>query len=1172
MYNLQVLTKIISFIKSNFFQILLVGICVFISFKNYTPGTFLTGWDTLHPEFNYKEYWKRMLGGVWQEHQGLGAVATQAHAGEIPRVLILMLFDLFVASSMVRYLYAFLMLIMGVLGVFYLLRDFVLVKLTKTGVQVGAFVGALIYLFNLATVQQFYVPLEMFLTHYGFLPWLIYFATRVFVRNTKKDKLLFILITFFSTPQAHTSTLFFTYVMVLALYLVILVIFGLRESDLKVNINKALFIFVSTLTINAYWFLPNMYFAANHGRNIQLSKIHSLFSEEARIQNLQFGNIDDISLARGFLFNWGEHVGGGDYGELLDEWIFHLNKPWVTDIGRVIFVVSLMGALLAVINRNRYAVSGVFFLLLSCFFLINTNSPTGFIYSLFQDNVPLFKEAFRFPYTKFSILLVFSYAILGGYFLGIFLDAFYKLRFKHLGLILPLVISASLIYYGLPMFKGGLLSPSMRVEIPDRYFDMFDYLNLQEEYGRVVHLPIHTFWGWVYNDWEPFGKYGYQGAGFLWFGIKQPLLDREFDRWNITNENFYREMSKAIYSEDIIMVENILAKYKARWVFIDLSEFIPSADQEQLFYDQILDMFGSSNKLVLEKEFGSELVLYKFLADNEYKRIEEVENHVMVGDTTFKEYTDPIYKSYGVYINDGITEDKYPFVGVTNYDEILREGIVSFDGDNYTFITNANFDEFKNNSHYLKVRLADDGASLLFYQDNKEVSKVILPEIEGAYVLELNNLETIFSERRNTEGIQLPSGKGLKVNIYQKVSNLDLDLNELLTTIEPCSTTGAYSAYSVGRTATGFKLSARNVNTCVTIPLEALMEGFEGDINNALFNLTYSYKGDVAVPEVCILDTDSGLCVNTVYESDATHFKIGDKEVSNYLVRFIISGVLQENQIEVDFDNVVLDIFSLSSTLDVLPSGLETAESFSDFTYRKNVLENGTGIYRNAPRYCNSGSRDFRESKININEIGNLVYESYGDSVCDSFSYPSFSHSTGALLHIRAKNIEGMPLRLCLTNEYSKRCDVYTSLPQNQDMKDFYILVPPYGENRGYTINVSNLSFGDSVSINELEYINLTPVPYEYIRSVHIEPNSSESDTKLVVLNEAYEKGWALFCGVKPCDGEHVLVNDWSNGWVIDKEVDGYKPIYIPETLEYIGFMLGIVTLIGTLMLRSHSA
>ena len=87
------MSKIISFLKNHVLGIVLVIICLYICYANYTPNTFLTGWDTLHPEFNYRIYLSRILDGVWQEHQSLGAVATQAHASEIPRVLVLMLLD-----------------------------------------------------------------------------------------------------------------------------------------------------------------------------------------------------------------------------------------------------------------------------------------------------------------------------------------------------------------------------------------------------------------------------------------------------------------------------------------------------------------------------------------------------------------------------------------------------------------------------------------------------------------------------------------------------------------------------------------------------------------------------------------------------------------------------------------------------------------------------------------------------------------------------------------------------------------------------------------------------------------------------------------------------------------------------------------------------------------------
>src|SRR3989344_6233975 len=157
------------------FPLLLVFIVLVVCILNFKSGTWLSGWDTVHPEFNYGEYWKRIWFSVWQEHQGLGAVATQSHAAEIPRMLILHILDLFFATSFVRWSYFFLMLILGPLGVYYLIKY--LFSNSRYSQQ-ASFLGALFYLFNLGTLQHFYVPLEMFATLYAFIGWLFLYLIR----------------------------------------------------------------------------------------------------------------------------------------------------------------------------------------------------------------------------------------------------------------------------------------------------------------------------------------------------------------------------------------------------------------------------------------------------------------------------------------------------------------------------------------------------------------------------------------------------------------------------------------------------------------------------------------------------------------------------------------------------------------------------------------------------------------------------------------------------------------------------------------------------------------------------------------------------------------------------------------------------------------------------------
>jgi len=73
-------------------------------------------------------------------------------------------------ASFLRYFWTFAMLAIGPLGVYFFVRSLI-------SKSYPAFVGAMFYIFNLVTVQTFFTPFETFVSFYGFLPWLLLFAT-----------------------------------------------------------------------------------------------------------------------------------------------------------------------------------------------------------------------------------------------------------------------------------------------------------------------------------------------------------------------------------------------------------------------------------------------------------------------------------------------------------------------------------------------------------------------------------------------------------------------------------------------------------------------------------------------------------------------------------------------------------------------------------------------------------------------------------------------------------------------------------------------------------------------------------------------------------------------------------------------------------------------------------
>ena len=110
--------RIFNKIKTHLLSLLLIFTTGFLCWQNYQPGTWLSGWDTLHPEFNFSLYFQRIF-TVWQSHQGLGAPPSQAHAAEIPRMFVYYPLSFILPTSFLRYSYFFLTLILGPLGVYY---------------------------------------------------------------------------------------------------------------------------------------------------------------------------------------------------------------------------------------------------------------------------------------------------------------------------------------------------------------------------------------------------------------------------------------------------------------------------------------------------------------------------------------------------------------------------------------------------------------------------------------------------------------------------------------------------------------------------------------------------------------------------------------------------------------------------------------------------------------------------------------------------------------------------------------------------------------------------------------------------------------------------------------------------------------------------------------------
>jgi hypothetical protein len=112
---------LLSWTRSHVWLVLLTAIVVTVAAINYNPATWLTGWDTLHPEFDFGLNIERTLLGSWRADQGLGTLAIHAHMSDLPRILVMWLAALVLPLHTVKYLYVLACLILGPLGIYWLL-------------------------------------------------------------------------------------------------------------------------------------------------------------------------------------------------------------------------------------------------------------------------------------------------------------------------------------------------------------------------------------------------------------------------------------------------------------------------------------------------------------------------------------------------------------------------------------------------------------------------------------------------------------------------------------------------------------------------------------------------------------------------------------------------------------------------------------------------------------------------------------------------------------------------------------------------------------------------------------------------------------------------------------------------------------------------------------------
>lgn len=577
-------------IKEHLSQTILLAVVTILCIQNFTPDTFLIGWDNLMPELNIWLNLRRSLLAAWQEYQGLGLVGGMGHASELVRQLLILPLALTLPTNLIRYLWHFAMLVTGSLGVYYWTQSQL-----KTA-KIISLCGSLFYLLNFGTIQLFWVPFEPFSTFWGFLPWLILVFQKYLYSPTKKNLLTLLLINLLATPSFYVQTIFVVYTLCL---IILSLAFLLTQPAPNL---KPKTLFTSALTIiliNSFWLLPFVYFLKNNSQNPRQALGNVMATQETFERNQRRGTVTDFAILRGYYYDFPSGNAG-----LMSPWISYQSNLYVLIAYYLLSFVVLVGLVKVITTKpkkgsfNHYFILGVFLL---CAIALLADTPIFSQINTYLRQNNFVDQVFRSPWTKFIVPSSFVFSILATIGLQEIVRIFSLLKYSPLfsTITTTSLFLGCLLVSSFPSFTGNYISPQMRQPIPSEYFELFDFFKNKPANERIMNLPQGSFWGWTNYSWKA------AGSGFIWYAIPQPILDRAFDVWELKNENYYFELTSAIQKNSPKLVKEILDKYSVKYVIFDNHVIFPDEKIYSKLSTPSLELLNSIPDLKLVKDINS---------------------------------------------------------------------------------------------------------------------------------------------------------------------------------------------------------------------------------------------------------------------------------------------------------------------------------------------------------------------------------------------------------------------------------------------------------------------------------------------------------------------------------------------------------------------------------------
>jgi hypothetical protein len=1162
------------FFEKNWGKILLAILLIIISILSFKFGYSYLSNDNYSPDLNPLLTIQRSIQSpAWRSYRVLG-FASESEQADIFRSVLYYILDIFLPTWSLSQVFALLCFVVGGWFTALLTSNLITDFGKKRYSELGFLLGGLFYIGTLWTVWVFYQNMFPYIAQFGFLP-LVVWSIHRFVKdfNWKNSLILFISMLFF-TSTFVIATLFIVDIVLIS---ILSMVFAIAYSKkIKEALKKVVVTILLVISTQLFWILPFIHYTAYVSEDIVESYVNrgittSVIDLESRDQNA----LNSAKLFSRTVLEKDENT---------DEYIFKRADEYATYdffnvIGLIPAILTLVLLLFSLVKKKWIYSTLAILAILVWFVIKNINPPLGSIFIWAQENIPLFKQVFRWASSKTGnvfLLLLSICAPAGFIYLIDFLVSFVKKPLRIIIFVLSTVlIIVPTLFYSQYLFTGDIYPQRALIQIPNEYHDLKTYIedeNIEQE--RILYLPPAN------NNYFRIYDWGFWGSNFISYILPNPIVDLSSAIGSKYGEEAVLEIQEAFRSKDGEKLDRLISKYEIDYLLVDktLKEegFTFSWDWnvvDTLWQERPL-AYSSKNLYLYDTDFRQETFLLESNSqeDNTFKYIKESQNpEVSLNPENYKDWN----------LENNFLISSYEHIGngtaVTNQisiENILKNPtLVSIQNDNIYLYPAVPVIEEINTDIYKKYEYED--ADYIVINDN---------------VFDVSDI----SQSQSYAGIEENFGFNHEVYLVSNSEFTTDNLTSILSQSTPYECISGQREETTEVTlqgdATGFDLKGKEGNPCIYSKID-----FNNRDSDKVLKININWETlNNSLLGYCIYSENEQRCLNrdryfSAQEGIGSIEHTLDKTVSKSdylsLIIYTINPSVEPN---VTIRNVSVGYAPVRNKTDLL------TQKVSEYKHTM-LLENGRTYEIKIPVLAGRNSYNLanqnttwqpditEDNTFTLYNKGNGIYQ----EVIDGFANSSVNLFNAQplskyLIYWKGENISNIPANICLAYSDENECWIQNVFYDSTQRTNLEIFTSDQRIGR-FDLSMISTSYNLKTQ-NLLKELLVMKYPQQWQDLVYIPDNVSlknEIELKsvgnfastiysttqgmldnIVTIPQAYEKGWIAIAfenNIPKIVGNRVLVNGWKQGWDIsDVDYDSILVLYYPNLLAYLGYLIWI--------------